>query len=56
MISIIRRIFLQPTEEDLKPKYVPGKPTPHRHHAIEEQEQRDRGWLQTDAWRRLSGR
>jgi hypothetical protein len=23
---VIRRIFLKPTQEDLKPKYVPGEP------------------------------
>ena len=57
VLPIIRRIFLPPTAEDLKPKYVPGEPVAgSKHYLIEEQEQRGRGWLQTDAWKRLSGR
>jgi hypothetical protein len=42
------------SEEQEKSDYVSGKPTPHRHHLIEEQELRARGWLQNcGAWERL---
>ena len=54
---IIRQIFLPATPEDLKPKYVPGEPVAgSRHHLVEEEQQRDRGWLQKcAAYERLRG-
>jgi hypothetical protein len=56
-MPFIRRIFRPLAPEDTKPKFVAGEPVAgSKHYLITEQEQRERGWLQTDAWKRLSGR
>jgi hypothetical protein len=55
--SIIRRIFLPPTPEDLKPKYVNGEPVAGSKHYLLEEQQQDRGWLRSsDAFNRFTGR
>jgi hypothetical protein len=37
--DFFRQIFLKPTPEEQRPKYVFGQPTPHKHYLVEEQQQ-----------------
>jgi hypothetical protein len=57
VLSIIRRIFPPVAPEDTKPKYIPGEPIAgSKHYLLEEEQQRDREWLQKcGAYERLRG-
>ena len=51
----LRTIIMPVSEEDQKSKFVFGQPVPGAKHSLyEEQQQRDRGWLQNcGAWEKL---